>query len=113
MTYPTPYTIGWHTHSNSGTDANGNPVSVWTPALNATGTQVRVMGWAPTRTVEPDEARAQADLDLYVPPSVTGGPKDVVDLPEGAFEVVGFEDWSKGPFGFAPGKVVKLKRTQS
>lgn len=118
MTFPTPYMVGWHTHSDGAEDAHGNPVTVYTPPLvdvdgdPVDGTPVAVMGWAPTRTEEPNEARIQADIDLFVPPTVTGGPKDVVDLPEGAFEVVGWpEDWSNGPFGFTPGKVVKLKRT--
>lgn len=114
MTFPTPYTVGWHTHSEGAVDAHDNPVSVYAPALNLTGTQVAVMGWAPTQTTESNESRVQADIDLFVPPSVSGGPKDIVDLPEGQFEVVGWpEDWTKGPFGFTPGKVVKLKRTQA
>lgn len=118
VTFPTPYTVGWHTHSEGTADAHNNPVSVYTPALNATGTQVAVMGWAPAGSpglsVEPNEARVIHDIDLLVPPGVTGGPKDVVDLPDGQFEVVGWpDDWTKGPFGFQPGKVVKLKRTQS
>lgn len=114
MTYPTPYTVYWHTFSVGAVDARNNPTTVYTPALDETGSAVAVMGWAPTQTAEPNEVRVQADLDLFVPPTVSGGPGDVVDLPDGAFEVVGWpEDWSNGPFGFRPGKVVKLKRTQS
>jgi hypothetical protein len=112
--FPTPFEIGWHTCSDGAADAHGNPVTVYTPALNLTGTQRRVMGWGPTRTIEPNETRVQADLDLFVPPDFTCGPKDVADLPEGSFEVVGWpEDWTKGMFSFAPGKVVKLKRVVS
>jgi hypothetical protein len=79
---------------------------------------VKVMGWAPTQTREPTEARVESDIDLFVPPGVSAKPKDVVDLPVdksfGVFEVVGYgEDWTKGPFGFSPGSVVRLKRVQN
>ena len=79
---------------------------------------MKVMGWAPTRQAETTEVRVESDIDLYVPPRVTSAPGDVVDLPLdksiGQFEVVGYaEDWNHGPFQWAPGSVVKLKRVQS
>lgn len=118
MTYPTPHTVGWHTHTEGVVDARNNPTTVYTPLLSSPGTAVQVIGWAPTQTVEPNEVRVEADLDLFVPAGVSGGPGDVVDLPLdksiGVFEVVGWpEDWTHGPDGFQPGKVVKLKRTQA
>lgn len=112
MTFPTPFTVGWHAASSGpDEDANGDPVITHTPALDVAGTEVRVMGWAPTASTELQIGRVDHDIDLYVPPSVAAGSGDVVDLPEGQFEVVGSPlDWSKGPFGFTPGFVVQLKR---
>lgn len=118
MTLPTPHTVGWHTASDGAEDAHGNPITAHTPALNVAGTSVSVIGWAPTRQVETSETRVESDYDLYVPPGVVARPRDVVDLPVdkslGQFEVVAFDgDWNYGPFGYAPGSVVKLKRTQA
>lgn len=107
-------TVGWHTASDGPDDAHGNPTVVYTPPLDAAGRPVRVMGWAPTQASEPTATAVEADLDLLVPPGVVSGPRDVVDVPDaGRFEVVGYaEDWSKGPFGFPAGIVVKLRRVE-
>lgn len=122
MTYPTPWTVGWHT-ATSGTDAHNNPTATtFTPALGdddapVDGAPVKVMGWAPASSVEPGINQVVYDLDLYCPPGTVVNPDDVVDLPldrsVGRFEVVGWpEDWTKGPFGFTPGMVVQLRRIQ-
>lgn len=112
MTYPTPYTVGWHTATTVQTGRGST--TTYSPALTVAGTQVAVIGWAPTRQAETTETRVESDIDLFVPPGVSSSPGDVVDLSEGQFEVVAYpEDWTKGPFGFTPGKVVKLKRTQA
>jgi hypothetical protein len=112
--FPTPFTVGWHTFSEAGADRNGNPVKSWTPALGVAGTTVAVMGWAPTHTDEPQQDHTLDLWDLLVPPEVASNPGDVVDLPgAGQFEVVGeLQDFTKGPFGFTPGGVVKLRRYQ-
>lgn len=124
MTYPTPYTVGWHTASDGAADPRGHAATVFSPSLvdgsdnPVNGSPVAVMGWAPTRQDETGAARVESDLDLYVPSSVSVKPKDVVDVPldrsVGRFEVVAYpEDWSYGPFGFRPGSVIKLKRIES
>lgn len=118
--FPTPYTVGWHTAAGESAYAG---TSSYTPPLNdgsdnaVDGTPVQVMGWAPADSTEPQQARVVHDIDLYVPPGVAVTPQDVVDLPldrsVGRFEVVGHpDDWTKGPFGFTPGAVVKLKRVE-
>ena len=112
MTFPTQYTVGWHTADLSGMDAEGNPATSWTTDLDEAGVSVAVMGWAPARAAEPEIGRVEHDIDLYVPTGTTVGAADVVDLPNGQFEVVGEAlDWSTGPFvpGFG-GVVVQLKR---
>lgn len=114
MTFPTPYTVGWHHADPDATDAHGNPTTAYTPPLDEDGTEVAVIGWAPVAMTESGTTRVEADLDLFVPPETQSGPNDVVDLPDGPYEVVGWvEDYTKGPFGFTPGMVVKLRRVQS
>lgn len=111
--FPVPWTVGWHTYSEDGEDRNGNPIKEWTPSLDSAGTVVAVMGWAPTQTSEPEQDHTLDLLDLFVTSGTVSHPGDVVDLPEGQFEVVGgLQDYTKGPFGFAPGGVVKLRRFQ-
>jgi hypothetical protein len=113
MTFPTPFEVGWHTWSAGTATGRNTPTDVYTPALTATGTSVKVIGWAPTRETEPNATRVESDIDLFVPPGVASQPKDVVDLPIGRFEVVGWpQDFTYGPFGFQPGAVIKLKRIQ-
>lgn len=121
MNYPTPWTVGWHYADTDAVDAEGNADITYTPVLKdssdqpVNGTAVKVMGWAPATSTEPQIGRVEHDIDLYCTPGTTGGPFDVVDLPLdrslGRFEVVGFPlDWTKGPFGFTPGIVVQLRR---
>lgn len=116
--FPTPYKVGWHTHSAGAADARGNTTSVHTPALNVQGTPVDAIGIQPAGTAEPDAVRVEHDLELLLPARSTGKPKDVVDVfldkSIGQFEVDGYvQDSSYGPFapGFG-GVVVKLRRLQ-
>ncbi len=120
--FPTPYTVGWHVSSDDEPDAEGNPRGItYTPELKdgsgdpIDGSPVKVMGWAPATSTEPEFGRVEHDIDLFCSPGTVSRANDVVDLPldrsVGRFEVVGEAlDWTKGPFGFAPGVVVQLKR---
>lgn len=124
LSYPTPWTVGWHYADTDAVDAEGNPSIVYTPdlgdsddPLDGIGAPVQVMGWAPATSTEPQLGRVEHDIDLFCSPGTQGGPFDVVDLPLdrslGRFEVVGFPlDWTKGPFGFTPGMVVQLRRVE-
>jgi hypothetical protein len=106
-------TVRWHTYSDGEPTVRNTRAAVYTPALDTAGTAVDAYGWAPTQTSEPNEDRVASDYDLFLP-TVTGGPRDVVDIPAvGRFEVVGNpQDWGSGPFGSRFGAVVKLKRTE-
>ena len=122
MTFPTPFTVGWHHATESGEDGYGDPNIVYTPPLEddngqpVTGAPVRVHTWAPPGArgmPEPDPGRVIHDLDLFVPPGTACSPSDVVEVPGmGRFEVVGWPlDYTTSPF--APGLgglVVELKR---
>lgn len=123
MTFPTPYTVGWHTASK-GTDAHNNDTYTHTPSLvdgsgdPVDGTPVKVMGWAPASTTEPSINQVVYDIDLYCVAGTSSTPADVVDVPVdrsvGRFEVVGHgQDFTHGPFapGFG-GVVVQLRRIQ-
>ena len=116
MTFPTPWTVQWWHADTGATDDAGDPTTEYTPPLDEDGVDVQVIGWAPTSMTEPNEVRVESDLDLFVPPEVSSSPADVVKLPDdpNPYDVVGYpEDYTKGPFTFAPGKVVKLRRAQS
>lgn len=116
MTFPTPHTVLWHTADMSGEDAHGNPTTTYTPDLDEDGEATPVIFIAPGGSSEPNEVRVEHDLEIGLPPdSSKGGPQDVVDVPNvGRFQVVGWpDDYTLGPFGFRPGKIVKLTRVQS
>ena len=106
-------TVGWHTLDSGGVDAEGNPVTEYVPPLDDPGTPTDVITWAPAQTTEPEIGRVVHDIDLYLGPTGTGRPQDVVDLPDGQYEVVGWPlDWTHGPHGYKPGKVIQLKRVE-
>ena len=112
--YPTPWVVGWHTYTPGVEDSHGNiGESTYEPPLDEDGEPRRVIYIAPGGSSEPNEVRVEHDIDLGVPADFTAHPNDVVDLPEGRFEVVGYPaDYTRGPFGFQPGKVVELRRIQ-
>lgn len=105
--------VGWHTHSTGAETARNTPTDVYTPDLDSVGEQRWAIGLAPVSTSEPNESRVVVRYQLLVPPNFTSAPKDVVDTPLGRFEVDGdVEDYNYGPFGFAPGSAINLKRYQ-
>ena len=96
----------------SGQDPYGNPIPQWAPPVT-----VLVYGWAPASAdTEPFEAgRAEVDrhMDLLVPPGVACGPRDRWTVAGQVWEQVGHpEDFTNGPFGFAPGVRVDLRRVE-
>lgn len=107
---PTPWSVGRRVFSGGGMDAHGNPTRSWSDPVDA-----RVFGWAPAGTAEPTVARDEVtwDLDLFAPPGFAATHMDrfVVDGLE--FDVIGVvRDFTHGPFGFAPGVVLRLKRVE-
>lgn len=109
---PTPYTIQHIPHTGSGTDAHGNPVDTY-----GTPVDVAVHGWAPpTADQEPFEAGRSAvvrDLDVYLPDGSMFRPKDRASVAGVLYEVVGHpEDYTTGPFRWAAGWRLNLKRVE-
>ena len=113
MSFPARYTIRWYTYSEGVETAHNEPTPVYTPTLDVTGADRKVIGWGPvTQIPEPDEERVVQRRKLYVPSGFTAGPRDVAELPDGRWEVDGYlDDESHGFHGWTPGDVVWLKRT--
>lgn len=117
MTFPTPYLVGLHRYKEGAVNAHGKPVKDYEPVL-----QVRVVQWVPSQsgTFEPEPDSEFSWVDLFVPDVLTDesgnavddiGPFDLIDLPQGRYEVDGpLWDYSKGFHNWRAGKVVKLKR---
>lgn len=116
MNFPTPFTVGHHVFSTTSEDGYNRDVPTFTPAANVAGVQVKVYGWANPVGAEPKLAghdRVAVEVELYAPPGFNPGPHDLIDLPNGQFEVVGYpEDYMHGPFGFQPGYVINLRRVE-
>ena len=108
---PTPFTVGVRAYVEGAEDPRGNPEDTWADAVAQP-----VYGWAPAGTSEPFDPGRDAvtwDLDLLVPPEFTVGRKDRIVVAGEEFEVEGgLQDYNHGPFGFRPGAVVRLRRTE-
>jgi hypothetical protein len=114
---PLRHEVGLHSYSAGEIDAYGCTIPVYTPPRDSPGTAEKVYGWSLPLSIEPHgEGRDNiivTDVELLAPPGFSVGPYDVVDLPDGQYEVVGHpQDYGYGPFGFDPGVVVKLRRVE-
>lgn len=112
MAFPTPWTVLTHAVVEGTKNSHGNKTKTW-----ASGVEQPVYGWAPpTADLEPLEAGRTAvirDLDVFAPSEFVVGPHDRVTVDGDLYEVVGHpEDFNHGPFGFAPGFRVSLKRVE-
>lgn len=106
--FPTPHTVQRIRRTKSGENALGQPSYVTVTK------SVAVYGWYPVSQDERYAAalagRTVSDLKLLSP---TGDFKstDAVSINGVSYEVDGeVEDYTHGPFGFAPGFVINLRR---
>ena len=111
-TLPTPYTVTRAAFTPGATDAHGNPVDSWDTPVT-----VAVHGWVPpsadTDPGDPARSAVVRDLDLYAPAGTTGGPRDHWVVDGVTYEQVGHpEDYTKGPWQWAAGVRVNLKRVE-
>lgn len=123
MTFPTPYTVGWHVRTNTGADRFRDPPT-YSPAKDAPGTPVAVIQWSAAKSdssgsdgrQQLGHQRVILEVDLFVLPGFTPAAGDLIDLPAGPagqFEVVGHPaDYTHGFHGWAPGSVIKLHRVE-
>lgn len=125
MTFPFPTNrqVGLHKHSPGVTDSYNIEGDEYSPPKDQPGTPYMVCGWTHNyrKSSEPKLAghdRVIVDIELYAPKSFPAGPHDLIDLPEGQFEVIGYpEDYSDTPFpplnGWSVGGiVVNLRRVE-
>jgi len=117
VTFPTPFTVGVHTWSAGADSAYNEPADVYTPAKTSAGTEYKVCGWSAPTSTEPKLAghdRVVVDVELLAPTSVPIHAHDLVDLPDGQYEVIGEpEDYNHGPFNFVPDVLVANLRKVS
>jgi hypothetical protein len=114
---PMTLEVGLHTYSAGEPNRYNVVEPVYTPPRDQPGTPVKVYGWAVTTTREPSAPGPSphnmvvTEVDLFAPPGFTIAPHDVVDLPDGQYEVIGDpQTFQQGPFGSTLGTVVALKK---
>ena len=93
-------------------DPYGDSVESWGAPVD-----VPVLGWvSPSADGTPFEQSRSAivrDLDLYAPPETPSAPRDRWLIYGTLYEQVGHaEDFTHGPFGFAAGLRINLKRVE-
>lgn len=106
------YTVTRSARVEGTADAHGNATVSW-----STPTSVGVFGWAPpSADREPFEANRSLvvrDLDLYAPAGTGGVPGDRWVVDGVGFVQVGHpEDFTRGPWGWAAGVRINLKRAE-
>lgn len=117
MSVPTPWTIGYHAYTPAGSDPYREPAT-YTPPADEEGEQVDVCGWYTPTIDDPFVAghpdRVNIAAVLFVPPGLAPADGSLFDLPAGPagqFEVTGgARDYTHGPFGFAPGAAIALRK---
>ena len=109
--YPLAQVVAVRTFVEGATDPFGNPAESWAAPVD-----VPVFGFAPAGTSEPFGVGRDAvawDLDLFAGPDFTLAARDRVLVLGVEHEVDGrVEDFTHGPFGFAPGVRVRLTRVE-
>ena len=105
--------VGLHAYSTGGDGYSG--AAVYTPPRDSPGIAEKVYGWSVPSSREPHgEGRDNVvvtDVELLAPPGFPVGPYDVIDLPDGQYEVIGQpEDYNQGPFAYTPGVRVNLRK---
>jgi hypothetical protein len=113
---PLTVEVGVHTYSAGQVDYNGIAAPVYTPPKDEPGAVRKVYGWQVPSSIERRNAVGElviTEVELFAPPGFSVGPSDLVDLPDGQYEVVGHPlDYTHGPFGTALGVLVKLRLTE-
>ena len=108
MSFPAPWTVQHVVWSSGGRDAHGNDIDVYAAPVD-----VKVMGWSAPAPEERVSGRVVVDRQMFCPAGVTGKSRDRWILPDGLYEQQGpVQDYTHGPFGWAPGVVVNLLRVE-
>lgn len=109
MSFPLAQTVGHKVYAGQVKNSRGNLVDAWDAAVT-----VPVYSWHVGSSHEPQIAgheRVVVEAVVLSPPTFKPGNRDLIVLPIGEFEVIGdVEDYNHGPFGWAPGNSINLKR---
>jgi hypothetical protein len=112
MSLPTPYVVQRLAYVAGAVDAHGNDIDSWADPVD-----VAVHGWVPPAAdEEPAEAGRSPvlrDLDAYAPAGTVVAPKDRMTVDGVLYDVVGHvEDFTHGPWQWAAGVRINLKRVE-
>lgn len=106
----TVYTVGVRRYVAGQKDSHGNAEDTW-----AAPVPVPVYSIAPTTSSEPEPGRSEVveGMTVLAPVGTLIGPQDRVLIDGDEWETDGdLADWSRGPFGWAPGVSINLKRAE-
>lgn len=111
MSFPLAQTIGHAVYVAGATNSHGNPVDSWAAPVD-----VAVYGYGPpTRTQESEPGGTQViqGLQIFAPPGLAVSAQDRFVVDGLTYEVEGeVGDWTHGPFRYAPGIVINVKRVE-
>ncbi len=109
--------VGIHIYSAGARDRYNSVIPTYSPPKDEPGTRLKVYGWTVRSSTEPPSPGPSShnivvtEVDLFAPADFPIGPYDLVDLPDGQYEVIGEpEDFQHGPFGSKLGVLVKLRK---
>lgn len=108
--FPERFTVSHEVLVKGAKDAMGVPVVTFSTAVS-----VPVFGWAtPSQdnVLRPEQSGVERDLDLYCA-GAFAGPGDRITVAGVLYTTVGYpEDYRYGPFGYAPGVRINLRRVE-
>lgn len=110
---PTPYTVGHRAYIPNATDPLGNEVEAWAAPVDLPVYGIAPGGSEANPEPEPDRPFVSTTKQLFMPleSAANVGPHDRYIIDGIEWEQNGdLLDYTKGPFGWAPGVVVNIKK---
>lgn len=108
--FPLLFTVGHKAYVGAGEDSNGNEIPTYAPVVTRP-----VYGWGAPQRSEPKLAghnREVVEVELLVPPEFDCKARDILILEGDEHEVIGGpEMFDHNPFGWNPGGVINLRRS--
>lgn len=112
LKFPTPWTVQVSHWSWGEPNKYGEREKVYSPPEDR-----KVFGWAPPGIEEEvfsaNRDAVVQDLDVYAPPGFDIRADDRMVIDGETYSVIGDQrDFNHGPFGFAPGHAIRVKRVK-
>lgn len=107
--FPTPWTILHMAYAGTTNDSHGNQVETWADPVPRA-----VYGWAAPQFTEPMTPGVTSEVVTLIvySPKFDVGERDRFAVDGKTYDIVGEAgDYDHGPFGFHPGMVINLKRS--